>query len=48
MNARSKDPTMQILNDYLDAHPASTWEENVVVLRLLLWLRDQGHLKLEK
>ena len=43
-----KDPLMKILNEYLDAHPNGTWEENRTALMMILWLRDQGYLQMQQ
>ena len=43
----AKDPLVKIINEYLDANPGGSWEENRGVLRLIIWLRDRGYLRLK-
>lgn len=40
-----QDPMIKIINEYLDANPGGSWDENRGVLRLIIWLRDRGYLK---
>lgn len=43
----TSDSVDKILEEYLDANPGGSWEENRGVLRLLIWLKDRGYLKLK-
>ena len=43
----AKDPLVKVINEYLDANPGGSWEENRGVLRLIIWLRDRGYLRLK-
>ena len=43
----ARDELVKIINEYLDANPGGSWEENRGVLRLIIWLRDRGYLRLK-
>lgn len=50
MNARQKlkdDPLFAVINEYLDANPGGSWDENRGVMRVFVWLNDRGYLKLK-
>jgi hypothetical protein len=43
-----KDPVEAIIDEYLKANPGGSWDENRGVLRLIIWLRDRGYLKIKE
>lgn len=43
----ASDPLLKIIDEYLEANPGGSWDENRGVLRLIIWLRDRGYLRLK-
>lgn len=42
-----RDPLLTIMNEYLDANPSGDWRENVGAMRLLIWLKENGHINIK-
>lgn len=41
-----QDPTMKIINEYLDENKDNTWDENREAIKVMVWLKERGYLRI--